>query len=202
MQEEKGYFVHERAQADIGCEIGTGTRIWAGTHVMAGAKVGAHCNIGENCFIEGGVVVGNGVTIKNNVALYDGAVVEDQVFLGPSCVFTNVTNPRAFISRKNEFKSTRVCQGASIGANATIVCGCTVGKYAFVGAGSVVTHNVPDYALVYGTPARIHGYVCVCGEKLQISSSGCVCLRCGNRYRFAADSRMEVEINNMNMKEE
>ena len=175
-------FKHPNSIVDDGCEIGTGTRIWAGAHVMSGAKVGTHCNIGENCFIEAGVVVGNGVTIKNNVALYSGAMIEDDVFLGPSCVFTNVINPRAFISRKSEFLPTIVRKGASIGANATIICGCEIGRFAMVGAGSVVTRNVPDYALVYGIPAKICGYVCECGEKIEVVSEKACCPICGKQY--------------------
>lgn len=194
MKEDQAYFVHERGLVDPGCEIGAGTRIWAGAHIMAGAKVGNHCNIGENCFVEGGVIIGNGVTVKNNVALYDGAVVEDRVFLGPSCVFTNVVNPRAFISRKQEFKPTQVCEGASIGANATIVCGCKVGKYALVGAGSVVTRDVPDYALVYGTPAKKHGYVCECGEKLLFASGVYECPRCNKKYRLTENDALTEEL--------
>lgn len=177
------YFKHPNAMVDDGCEIGEGTRIWAGAHVMSGAKIGAHCNIGENCFIENGVVIGNGVTVKNNVAIYSGATIEDDAFLGPSCVFTNVINPRAFISRKSEFRPTIVRKGASIGANATILCGYEVGQYAMVGAGSVVTRNVPDHALVYGNPGRIHGYVCVCGEKIEVISAAACCPVCHRQYR-------------------
>lgn len=151
---EHPYFVHPFGCVDEGCEIGSGTRVWAGAHVMKGAVIGQNCNIGEHCFIEGGVTLGDHVTVKNNVALYDGAVVEDDVFLGPSCVFTNVINPRAFVSRKNEFRRTLVRKGASIGANATLICGHTIGKYAFVGAGAVVSRDVPDYALWYMAPPR------------------------------------------------
>jgi len=167
---------------DPGAQVGEGTRVWAGSHVMSGAQVGVNCNIGENCFIEGGVVVGNNVKIKNNVALYDGAVCEDDVFLGPSCVFTNVINPRAFIERKAEFKKTIVRKGASIGANATIICGNTVGKYAFIGAGAVVSRNIPDYALAYGCPAEVHGYVCRCGQKLTFHDGEATCPDCGLEY--------------------
>ncbi len=180
---EQPFYAHPMSIVDEGCEIGSGTRVWAGAHVMSGAKVGEDCNIGEHCFIESGVSVGNHVTIKNNVALYDGAVVEDDVFLGPSCVFTNVVNPRAFVSRKKEFRPTVVRKGASIGANATLICGHTVGRYAFVGAGAVVSRDVPDYAMVYGTPARIHGYVCRCGCKLTFREDQAVCLECGSGYR-------------------
>lgn len=150
-------FVHPLAIVDEGAQIGAGTRVWAGAHIMPGARVGRDCNVGENCFIEGGVTVGDGMTVKNNVALYSGAEIEDSVFLGPSCVFTNVVNPRAFVSRKSEFKKTAVRQGASIGANATLVCGVTVGRFALIGAGAVVSKDVPAYALAYGCPARVRG---------------------------------------------
>lgn len=185
---ELQYFSHPSAIVDDGCEIGDGTRVWAGAHVMSGAKVGAHCNIGEHCFVEAGVVIGDGVTIKNNVALYSGAMIEDDVFLGPSCVFTNVINPRAFISRKSEFRPTIVRKGASIGANATIICGCEIGRFAMVGAGSVITKNVPDYALVYGTPAKIHGYVCECGEKIRVASEKAYCPACGKQYSLLEET--------------
>lgn len=188
--EEKRYISHARSMVDEGSQVGAGTRVWAGAHIMAGATVGAGCNIGENCFLEGGVQVGNGVTIKNNVALYSGAVIEDDVFLGPSCVFTNVTTPRAFISRKSEFRSTRVCKGASIGANATILCGNTIGRYAMVGAGSVVTHDVPEYALVFGTPARVQGYVCRCGERLALLDKRGSCPACQRTYHLADDGAL------------
>ena len=189
---EQPFYAHPMSIVDEGCEIGSGTRVWAGAHVMSGAKVGENCNIGEHCFIESGVSVGNHVTIKNNVALYDGAIVEDDVFLGPSCVFTNVINPRAFVSRKKEFRPTIVRKGASIGANATLICGHTVGRYAFVGAGAVVSRDVPDYAIVYGTPARIHGYVCRCGCKLTFREDGAVCPECGSGYRLENGSVSEI----------
>lgn len=189
---EQAYRAHPLSIVDPDCEIGSGTRIWAGTHVMCGARIGEGCNIGENCFIEGGVVVGSHVTVKNNVALYDGAVVEDDVFLGPSCVFTNVINPRAFVSRKHAFRKTIVQKGASIGANATLICGHTIGRYAFVGAGAVVSRDVPDYALVYGTPAKIHGWVCKCGCKLTFRDNMAVCSECGSAYRLMLGRVEEV----------
>lgn len=188
---EKAYFVHESSYVDDGCEIGKGTKIWHFSHIMGGCKIGEHCNIGQNVVISPGVELGNGVKIQNNVSVYTGVVCEDGVFLGPSCVFTNVINPRAFIERKNEYRQTRVKQGASIGANATIVCGHDIGKYAFVGAGSVVTKTVPDYALVYGSPARVHGYVCACGEKLDFSDGRAVCQCCLKQYRFKEKSNVE-----------
>ena len=181
--ENCNYFAHPKSIVDEGSRIGSWTRIWAGAHVMSGVTVGSNCNIGENCFLENGVQVGNGVTIKNNVALYSGVIIEDKVFLGPSCVFTNVINPRAFVSRKDEFLPTIVRKGASIGANATIICGCEIGKFALIGAGSVVTKSVPDYSLVYGTPAKIHGYVCECGEKIDVVSGVAYCTVCHKRYK-------------------
>ena len=190
---EKPYFAHPRAIVDEGAEIGEGTRIWAGAHVMFGARVGRKCNVGENCFIEGGVAVGDGVTVKNNVALYSGAEIGDDVFLGPSCVFTNVTNPRSFVPRKSEFKKTVVKQGASIGANATIICGHTIGRYAFIGAGAVVSKDVPDYALAYGCPAEVRGWVCRCGVKLTFQDGNAACSECGKRYCLEAGAVREME---------
>ena len=162
---EKNYFVHESSYVDEGAEIGEGTKVWHFTHIMSGAKVGKKCSIGQNVNIGSKAIIGNGVKIQNNVSLYDDVVIEDDVFCGPSCVFTNVINPRAFIERKHEYKQTLIKKGASIGANATIVCGVTVGEYALIGAGSVVTKDVPPYALVYGNPARMHGTVNEAGEK-------------------------------------
>lgn len=164
---EKDYFVHESSYIDEPCEIGKGTKIWRFSHVMKDSKIGENCNIGQNVVISPGVVIGNNVKIQNNVSLYTGVICEDNVFLGPSCVFTNVINPRSFIERKDEYKKTIVRNGASIGANATIVCGYNIGRYAFVGAGAVVTKDVPDYALVVGNPARLVGYICKCGNKLE-----------------------------------
>ena len=156
----KNNYIHPLAIIDDGAKVGKGTRVWHWCHIMSGAIIGENCNIGENAFIENGVVIGNGVKIKNNVALYSGIECEDDVFLGPNCVFTNVSHPRSFIDRKHEFKKTIVKKGATIGANATIVCGHDIGEYAFVGAGSVVTKSVPPYNMVIGNPARFYGYVC------------------------------------------
>ena len=148
--------------------IGDRTRVWNWVQIMDNVSIGNDCNVGNNCFIETGVQIGNHVTIKNNISLYSGVIVEDDVFLGPNCVFTNVIRPRAFISQKDNFKKTIIKQGSTIGANATIVCGVTIGEFAFVGAGSVVTKDVPPYALVYGNPARIHGFVDKNGKKTSI----------------------------------
>ena len=177
--EEKKYFCHDTAIVDEGADVGEGTRIWQWCHLMKGSTVGKNCNIGENAFIETGVVLGNNVKVKNNVALYTGFKCEDNVFIGPNAVFTNVSNPRSFIERKFEFKETIVKEGATIGANATIVCGHDIGKYAFIGAGSVVTKEVPDYTMVVGNPARKYAYVCKCGCKL---NTNLVCIGCGKKY--------------------
>lgn len=192
---EQRYFAHESSCIESGCTIGDGTKIWHFSHIMEGCVIGRKCNIGQNVVISPGVTLGDGVKVQNNVSVYTGVVCEDDVFLGPSCVFTNVINPRAFISRKQEFRRTCVKKGASIGANATIVCGHTIGRYALVGAGSVVTKDVPDYAMVYGVPAQLKGYVCQCGEKLSFTERLAVCQACGKRYRMEhPDSRVEEMI--------
>ena len=185
------YFVHESSYVDEGCEIGQGTKIWHFSHIMKGCKIGEKCNIGQNVVISPDVVLGNGVKIQNNVSVYTGVVCEDGVFLGPSCVFTNVINPRSFIERKDEYRKTTVKKGASIGANATIVCGHDIGRYAFIGAGSVVTKDVPDYAMVYGTPARIRGYVCQCGNKLDFSNGTATCSVCKKKYAMDTNNKVE-----------
>ncbi|HRQ22149.1 MAG TPA: DapH/DapD/GlmU-related protein [Anaerolineales bacterium] len=177
------YFVHESSYVDEGAQIGTGTKIWHFCHVMPRSKIGERCNIGQNVLVASDVTIGNNVKIQNNVSLYTGVIVEDDVFLGPSMVFTNVVNPRSHVSRKDEYKTTLVRKGASIGANATIVCGVTLGKYCFVGAGAVVTKDVPDYALVYGSPATLRGWMCQCGEQLSFTDERAVCLQCGDAYR-------------------
>lgn len=178
----KPYFAHETCCIDTGCAIGAGTKIWHFSHIMGGCVIGERCNIGQNVVISPRVTLGNSVKVQNNVSVYTGVTCEDDVFLGPSCVFTNVINPRAFIERKQEFRKTLIRKGASIGANATIVCGHTVGRYAMVGAGSVVTRDVPDYALVYGAPAKIRGYVCRCGERITFDHGVAACPACGERY--------------------
>ena len=181
------YFKHETAVIDAPCEIGAGTKIWHFCHVMAGSRIGARCVLGQNVVVAPQVVVGDGCKIQNNVSLYTGVTLEDDVFLGPSMVFTNVVNPRAFIERKAEFKPTRVGKGATIGANATILCGVSLGAYCFVGAGAVVTRPVPDFALVHGTPARLRGWVCRCAQRLPLGLGDgmevAVCPACACRYR-------------------
>jgi UDP-2-acetamido-3-amino-2,3-dideoxy-glucuronate N-acetyltransferase len=160
------FFVHPSSYVDEGAMIGEGSRIWHFTHVMAGARVGRRCNIGQNVVISPEAVIGDDVKIQNNVSVYTGVVLEDDVFCGPSMVFTNVINPRSHVSRKHEYQPTVVRKGATLGANCTIVCGHTIGRYAFVGAGAVVTRDVPDHALVIGNPGRIAGWMCECGIKL------------------------------------
>jgi UDP-2-acetamido-3-amino-2,3-dideoxy-glucuronate N-acetyltransferase len=183
-----GYFAHESCWIDEGCVIGEGTKIWHFTHVMAGARIGRRCTIGQNVLVSPDVVVGDNCKIQNNVSLYTGVILEDDVFCGPSMVFTNVVNPRSHISRKHEFRQTVVRRGATIGANATIIAPRTIGRYAFIGAGAVVTKNVPDYALVIGNPGRVAGWMCECGVKLAAGArppaSG-VCGDCGATYAVA-----------------
>lgn len=180
---EKDYFVHESSYIDEPCEIGKGTKIWHFSHVMKDCRIGEKCNIGQNVVISPNVTIGNNVKIQNNVSVYTGVICEDDVFLGPSCVFTNVINPRSFIERKDEYRETVVKKGASIGANATIVCGHDIGKYAFIGAGAVVTKDIPDYALVVGSPAKVIGYVCECGNRLKKTDKSYICSSCNKEYK-------------------
>lgn len=179
-------FVHETAIIDADVKLGEGARIWHFVHVCSGAEIGAGASLGQNVFVARGVRVGARVKVQNNVSLYEGVEIEDDVFLGPSCVFTNVFNPRAFVERKNEYRPTRVGRGASIGANATIVCGNSIGEYAFVAANATVTKSVPAYALVVGTPARRTGWMCKCGEKLP-SGPAPTCAACGTSYRVSGE---------------
>jgi UDP-2-acetamido-3-amino-2,3-dideoxy-glucuronate N-acetyltransferase len=174
--------IHASAVVGAGAVIGAGTRIWHFCHVMDGAVIGERCVLGQNVFVAKGSRIGNNVRLQNNVAVYAGVTLEDDVFCGPSMVFTNVVNPRAHVSRKDEFKPTLVRRGASIGANATIVCGTTLGEYCFVGAGAVVTRDVPAYALVTGVPAKRTGWVCSCGVKLPSGKGTLQCVACGLRY--------------------
>lgn len=187
MQKVENYQAHPSAVIDPGAAIGAGTRIWHFCHLMPGCRIGTGCNLGQNVFVDRLVVVGNGVKIQNNVSLYQGVVLEDDVFVGPSAVFTNVINPRSFIERKTEFRPTVVERGATIGANATIICGVRIGAYAFVGAGSVVTKNVKPYALVRGNPARNVGWVSQAGTRLSFNSEGqAFCPQSGQQYRKTA----------------
>jgi UDP-2-acetamido-3-amino-2,3-dideoxy-glucuronate N-acetyltransferase len=179
------YFVHQSSYVDDGCQIGAGTKIWHFSHIMTGARIGERCNIGQNVVVSPGVVIGTNVKIQNNVSVYTGVILEDDVFCGPSMVFTNVVNPRSHVPRKDDYLETRVGRGASLGANSTVVCGHTIGQYAFVGAGAVVTRNIPDYALVVGNPSRVVGWMCHCGIKLASGPTPppeASCGACGSRY--------------------
>lgn len=182
MAGKMNYSLHETACVDPPCEIGAGTRIWHFSHIMSGARIGENCTLGQNVYIGPGVRIGDGCKIQNNVSVFKGVTMEDRVFCGPSVVFTNVVNPRAFIERKHEFQPTMVREGATLGANSTIVCGVTIGAYALVGAGAVVTGDVPDHGLVYGVPARREGWVCRCGAVL--SGEPLACPDCDCRYRL------------------
>ena len=186
-QEKKKYFAHETACIDEGARIGEGTRIWHFSHVMGGATIGRNCNFGQNVVVHSTAVVGNGVKVQNNVSIYDAVILEDDVFCGPSMVFTNVVNPRSHTPRKHEYITTLVKQGATIGANATVVCGNTIGRHAFIGAASLVTRDVPDHALVFGVPAKFQGWMCKCGIRLKAltdesGSEQMSCGTCGRTY--------------------
>jgi len=177
------YFVHETAIIDQGAQIGNDTKIWHFSHVMGSACIGQNCNIGQNVYIDKNVTIGNGVKIQNNVSVYANVTIEDDCFLGPSMVFTNVMNPRAFVERKSEFKNTLVKKGCSIGANATIVCGTTLGQYSFIGAGSVVTKDVPNFSMVAGVPAKHIGWMSKHGEKLKFNNEGiAICSATNEKY--------------------
>jgi UDP-2-acetamido-3-amino-2,3-dideoxy-glucuronate N-acetyltransferase len=184
---DKPYFVHESSYVDEPCVIGEGTKIWHFSHVMKNSRIGRGCNIGQNVVVSPDVVLGDNCKIQNNVSLYTGVILEDHVFCGPSMVFTNVVNPRSEVVRKDEYKRTLVRRGASLGANCTIVCGVTIGQYAFVGAGTVVTKDIPDYAVVVGNPARRTGWMCRCGIKLRVDESDVACAVCGTRYTLHGD---------------
>jgi len=179
------YFVHESSYVDEGAEIGKGTKIWHFSHILSGAKVGEYCNLGQNVSVAGGTVIGNHVKVQNNVSVYEGTVIEDDVFLGPSCVLTNVTNPRSQVLRKSLYEKTLIRRGASIGANATVVCGITIGRYAFIAAGAVIAKDVPDYALVVGVPARQKGWMSRHGHVLKDPDPDGIyaCPESGLRYK-------------------
>jgi UDP-2-acetamido-3-amino-2,3-dideoxy-glucuronate N-acetyltransferase len=179
------YYAHATAVIDDGCEIGKGTKIWHFSHIMPHCNIGENCNIGQNVVVSPGVTLGNNVKVQNNVSIYTGVSCEDDVFLGPSMVFTNVINPRSAINRKNQYSKTIVRKGATIGANATIVCGIEIGQFAFIGAGAVVTKSVPDYALVLGNPARHRGWMSEYGHKLLFNKEGtAVCPESNDTYRL------------------
>jgi len=185
---EKEFFAHETAVIDEGCTIGKGTRIWHFSHVMKGALIGESCNLGQNVVVSPGVTLGNNVKVQNNVSIYTGVICEDDVFLGPSMVFTNITNPRSAIIRRDQYVTTMVRRGASIGANATIVCGNEIGEYSLIGAGAVITKNVKPFALVVGNPGRQTGWVSEYGHKLSFGSDGtALCPESGQKYRLAEE---------------
>jgi UDP-2-acetamido-3-amino-2,3-dideoxy-glucuronate N-acetyltransferase len=188
----RDYYVHESSIIEESVRIGKGTKIWHFCHVMPDATIGEACSLGQNTYIGNKVSIGNRVKIQNNVSVYDAVTLEDDVFCGPSCVFTNVINPRAHVSRKHDYRQTLVKKGASIGANATIVCGHTIGRYAFIGAGAVVTKDVPDHAMVYGNPARIQGWVCDCGVKLQ-GEGTMTCPECGHKFKVNKEQCTLIE---------
>jgi UDP-2-acetamido-3-amino-2,3-dideoxy-glucuronate N-acetyltransferase len=182
-RKEPDYFVHESSYVDDGAVIGPGTKIWHFSHVMPGAVIGEQCNLGQNVVVMSGARLGNNVKVQNNVSIYEGVALEDDVFCGPSCVFTNVVNPRSHVSRKAEYQKTLVRRGASIGANATILCGITLGEYSFIGAGAVVRSDVPAFALMVGVPARRVGWMCQCGVRLHPRDSQATCTACGATFK-------------------
>ena len=190
MSERKSVFIHESSFVDEPCVIGEGTRIWHYCHIMRDAKIGSRCSLGQNVFVGKGVTIGNNVKIQNNVSVYEGVTLEDNVFCGPSMVFTNIINPRSEIVRKSEYKMTLVERGATLGANCTIMCGHTIGRYAFVGAGAVVTKDLLAYALALGSPARRAGWMCRCGVCLPSTGALLVCGACGAKYQ-ERESRLE-----------
>lgn len=188
------YFVHPSAIVDEGCKIGKGTKIWHFSHIMPDCVLGENCNIGQNVVVSPGVVLGNNVKVQNNVSIYTGVICEDDVFLGPSCVFTNVTNPRSGVNRRGQYSKTVVKKGASIGANATIVCGHDIGEYAFIGAGAVVTKNVPAYALLVGNPAKQIGWMSEYGHRLQFNTEGTAeCPESKEKYQLQNGSVTKIK---------
>jgi len=191
--QDTSYFVHSSAVIDAGASIGTGSKVWHFTHIMPSSEVGENCIIGQNVFIDRKVKIGNGVKIQNNVSVYQGVTLEDDVFLGPSMVFTNVVNPRSFIERKTEFRPTLVCRGATIGANATILCGIEIGEYALIGAGAVVTRTVPPFALITGNPGKRTGWVSKAGITLEFNDKGeASCPESGEKYQLTGETVINV----------
>ena len=177
------FFINPTAVIEKGAIVGKGTKVWHFSHIMTGARIGKDCILGQNTFVAKDVVIGNGVKVQNNVSIYEGVTLEDFVFCGPSVVFTNVINPRSQISRRHEFRVTQVKKGATLGANSTIICGTTIGRFSLIGAGAVITKNVPDYAIMKGVPAKFAGWVCECGEKLDFSQDKAVCDTCRKYYK-------------------
>lgn len=189
------YYVHPTAVVDDGAQIGDHTKIWHFSHIMGQAIIGTHCTLGQNAFVANNVTIGNGVKIQNNVSIYEGVILEDYVFCGPSMVFTNVKNPRAAfpVASTEAYATTRVGYGATIGANATVVCGVTIGRWAFIGAGAVVTRDVPPYALMVGTPAKQIGWACECGERLHVAGTTTTCQNCNRQYEQQADEIRRID---------
>ncbi|HET7025151.1 MAG TPA: acyltransferase [Gemmatimonadales bacterium] len=186
------FFVHESSYVDDGAVVGKGSKIWHFCHVMAGAVIGERCSLGQNVVVMPGTRLGNNVKVQNNVSIYEGVILEDDTFCGPSCVFTNVMNPRSHVSRKHEYRTTLVKRGTSIGANATIICGVTLGEYSFIGAGAVIHRDVPAYALMVGVPARRVGWMCQCGERLTLAEGRAACASCGARYAEASGALAQI----------
>lgn len=187
------YFAHATAVIDDGCEIGDNTKIWHFSHLMSGCKIGVHCNIGQNVMIAPGVVLGDNVKVQNNVSIYTGVTCDDDVFLGPSCVFTNVTNPRSSVNRRGQYARTHVGKGATIGANATIVCGHNIGAYAFIGAGAVITKHIPPYSLFVGNPAKQIGWMSEYGQRLQFDNNGlAICPASKDEYKIKDGNVLKI----------
>jgi len=197
-QSKQAFFAHQTACIDEGAVIGQGTKIWHFSHIMPECVIGENCNFGQNVVVSPGCIIGNNVKIQNNVSVYSGVVLEDDVFCGPSIVFTNVINPRSHVNRKNQYQKTLVKRGASIGANATVVCGNTIGAYSFIGAGAVVVDSVPDYGLVVGNPSKLIGYVCYCGERLGFTldtttnTQTCSCTACSRQYQYSSKGVSQI----------
>ncbi|MDR2286656.1 MAG: N-acetyltransferase [Prevotellaceae bacterium] len=188
------FFAHDTAVIDAGCQIGAGTKIWHFSHIMSDCVIGNDCNIGQNVVVSPQVTLGNNVKVQNNVSIYTGVTCDDDVFLGPSCVFTNVTNPRSAVNRKSQYAKTHVGKGATIGANATVVCGHDIGKYAFIGAGAVVTKNVPDYALVVGNPSRLTGWMSEYGHRLEFDNEGmAICPESKQEYKLENNTVIRIK---------